>query len=207
MAWLHKEDKKLIGVLLSPSWLSGLLAVVIGLTISLGTLLAFSFNSSSVQQQLISWQQDQPAKPLHTGALVSTEKPTIKNSWPLFLVWTIIGLAVYSVAAALIHSISNAEKLHESLGYVNAQRDKMIRLTELQIGMRALGAAALGISISIFIKTVVPYSITAAHASAAEVLSVTGFLYALVSFAVIVICWHIVTIFTRLSFGRVRLFS
>jgi hypothetical protein len=45
---ISKEDQKLFGQLLTPSWLSAMVAIIVGLVITLGVLLAFSFNSSAI---------------------------------------------------------------------------------------------------------------------------------------------------------------
>jgi hypothetical protein len=208
MARLSEKDKKLIGMLLSPSWLSGLIAVIAGLIICIGVIAVFTASSSPIQRQLVAWQQNQPAeqiKPFIPDP--NANKPTLQNSWPLLLVWSVIGLVVYTIAGTIIHSISKAEEMHESLGYVNANREKMIRLTAEHIILRILAAIGLGILISLLIKNVIPYSITAAHASAANVLSPEGALYALLSFSIVVLNLHLITIFLRLSLGRIRLFS
>ena len=205
---ITEKDKKIIGMLLSPSWLSGLIAIVAGLVISIGVIVAFTANNSPVQQQLVAWQQNQPSEDVKPfTADPNANKPTLKNSWPLLIVWSFIGLVVYAGAAAAAHSFSKAEAMHESLGYVNVNRDKAIRMTAVHILLRALAAITLGILVTIFIKTVMPYAITAAHASAADFFSGTGVLYALLSFAIVAVTLHLQTIFLRLSLGRVRLFS
>jgi hypothetical protein len=205
MHGLETKDKKIISLLLSPSWFSGVLAVIVGLVLSVGVIVAFSANNSSIQQQLVSWQQNQPevARTYQPDA----NKPNLKNSWPLLIVWSVIGLIVYTIAGAIIHSISKAEQIHESLGYVHANPDKMIKLTTEHVIMRVLAAISFGIILSLFIKNVIPYSITAAHASAADALSATGVLYALLSFSIVVVSLHLQTIFLRMSLGRARLFS
>jgi hypothetical protein len=208
MNGVTSKDKKMIGLLLSPSWLSALVAIIAGLIISIGVIAAFTANNSSVQQQLISWQQNQPAeeiKPFTPDP--EANKPSLKNSWPLLIVWSIIGLVVYMVAGTIVHSISKAEEMRESLGYVNANRDRMIRLTAEHVVLRVLAAITFGILVALLIKNVIPYSITAAHASAADFFSSTGVLYAILSFAIIVVTIHLQTIFLRMSLGRVRLFS
>lgn len=207
MNGVTSKDRKLIGLLLSPSWLSGLIAIVVALVMSAGVVIAFSANNSSVQQQLISWQQNQPKQEKIYTPDPNANKPTLKNSWPLLIVWSIIGLIVYTIAGAIIHSISKAEKLHESLGYVNVDRDKMIKLTAEHILLRVLAALSLGALISVFFKVVVPYSVTAGHASAADVASANGFLYMVLAFAIVFFSLHLQTIFLRLSLGRVRMFS
>lgn len=207
MTPIGNKNRKTISALLSPSWLSGMIAVLAGLFLTIGVIAVFSANTSSVQRQLSSWQQNQPDKPLHTGALTVEEKPSLKNSWPLLLVWTIIGLVVYAIAGSIVHSISEAEEIHESLGYVNARPDAIIKLTVEHIVLRVLAAIVFGVLVSLFFKSVIPYSITAAHASASDLLSGTGVLYAFLAFAMVAVSLHLQTIFLRMSFGRPRLFS
>lgn len=209
---LSKEDKKLFGQLLTPSWLSAMLGIVLGLTITLGVLLAFSFNTSAIQRQLVSWQQSQPAKPIRPltqpGQIVTVnEKPTIKDSWPLLVVWAGVGLIVYAITAGVIHSLSDAEALRESMGYVNARPDKQLRTAVGHLVLRGLALALLVILVYLFFKEVIPYSITAAHAAAVELPGITGGLYALLAFLIIVFSVHLQAVFARLATGRVRVFT
>src|SRR5260221_652466 len=53
---LSPQDRRHLTELLLPSWLSGLIAVAGGLFIAGGVIAAFSFHSSSIQQQLVGWQ-------------------------------------------------------------------------------------------------------------------------------------------------------
>lgn len=209
MIKLDQQDKKLFGLLISPSWISGLIAVVLGLVFSIGVILAFSVNTSSVQQQLISWQQDQPERPLtQPGTYVGAdEHPQLKDSWPLLIVWAGVGLIVYMITAAVVHSLSEAEAVRQSLGYVHANPSKTLEITVGHIILRAVAAAALVAMFIIFYKHVIPYSITAAHASASDIQSVTGVLYAVLAFAMVALSVQLQTIFLRLSLGRVRVFS
>lgn len=208
MPRLTYKDLKLLGLVISPSWLSALIGIVAGLVVCVGVIAVFTANDSTIQRQLVSWQQSQPVQaPQPYVPDPAANKPTLKNSWTLLIVWSVIGLVVYIIAGSIIHSLGKAKQLHESLGYVNANPDKMIKLEAEHILLRVLAAISLGILISVFIKTVLPYSITAAHASAADVLSLDGLLYALLSFAMVFAGLHLVTIFLRLSLGRIRLFS
>lgn len=211
MALLDKQDRKLFGLLLKPSWLSGLIAIVAGLAVSLGVILAFSFNTSAVSQQLTRWQQDQPVKvkPLtQPGQFVASEgRPQLKDTWPLLIFWAAIGLVVYVVTAALVHSASDAERLRESLGYVNANPRKQLETTAGHLFLRLVAFAILITLALVFYKQIVPYAITAAHASAVDIQSGTGALYMFLSFAIVAVSLHLETIFLRLSFGRPRLFA
>lgn len=209
---ISKQDQKLLGQLLAPSWLSAMLAIVAGLVITLGVLLAFSFNTSAIQRQLVSWQQSQPAKPerplttpdqtVHTN-----KRPTPKDSWPLLVVWAGVGLLVYALTAAIIHSASDAEALRESMGYVNARPGEQLRTAFGHLFLRGIALAILVALVYLFFKQVIPYSITAAHAGAVELPSASGGFYALLAFLIIVVSIQLQTVFLRLATGRVRVFS
>jgi hypothetical protein len=209
---LSKEDKNLFGQLLAPSWLSAMVAIIVGLIITLGVLIAFSVNNSSIQRQLVGWQQSQPEKPqkaLTTPDQIvrSDDKPKLQDSWPLLVVWAGVGLLVYAITAWVIHSLGNAESLRESMGYVNARPREQLRAAAGHLILRGLALAILVILVYLFFHEVIPYSITAAHAGTVELPSTTGGLYALLSFLIIVVSIQMQTIFLRLSTGRVRVFS
>jgi hypothetical protein len=193
---------------LSPSWLSGLLAVTIGLVITGGVIITFSFNNTSFQQQLVAWQSTQPTKALTTPdqTLTQNDRPTLAGSWPLLTVWGLVGLLVYALTMAIVRAITNANELRESLNYVNADHHSQIETVTEQLVLRIVSAAILISLLAVFIKQVVPYSITAAHATSSNIISLDGGLYALLSFLMVVLSIHLQTIFFRLSMGKVRVF-
>jgi hypothetical protein len=209
MIRISSEDRRLLGLLLTPSWLSGLVAVVLSLVISVGVIGAFEAHNSLLQQHLLSFQQSKPQRALTkpSDTLPQNDHPSLKTTWPLLLIWSLVGLLVYIMAASIIHSAGQAEDLRESLDYVNARPRAVLASTAEHIALRVV-AGGLLISFTWAIwHQVIPYSITAAHASAADVLSVDGGLYALVSFALIAVSLHIDTILLRLTLGRARVFS
>lgn len=209
MLKLDKQDKQLLGLLISPSWVSGLIAITLGLVFSVGVIVAFSVNSSAVQQQLVVWQQDKPQKSLtQPGTYVGSEEhPQLKDSWPLLVVWASVGLLVYIITAAIVHSMSSAKALRQSMGYVHAKPLATLEITAGHVILRIVAAVALVIMVQLFIKEVVLYAITASHASASDLLSGTGILYALMAFSIVAISVQLQTIFLRLTLGRVRVFS
>lgn len=205
MVNLSPEDRKTISLLLSPSWLSGLVVVFVGFAITAGVIISFSVYNSPIQQQLITWQQSQPKPgPSAYDERPLTEKPSLQNSWPLIAVWAIIGLGVYFIAASIIRSLNNAVELKKTMNYVNAKPDKILHTAVEHAILRIIASLILiGLFVS-FLRHVMPYSITAAHAAAADLISVEGIVYAFLSFAVVIVSLHMQVIFLRLSLGRVR---
>lgn len=193
---------------LSPSWLSGLLAVFFGLLLTVGVIVAFTAHNSTIQQQLTNFQQKEE-KPLTTPdqVLAENDKPTLKGSWPLLIVWSLAGVAAYLVATNIARSISDANDLRETLGYVHADRRLLLQSATTHI-------IAWGISIIMwiaftvfFFKWAIPYAITAAHASVSELRSLNGLLYAVLAFSVIAIGIHLHAVFMRLVARRSRIFG
>lgn len=205
---LSDEDSRQISLLFKPSWLSGLVAVVIGLTISIGVIVAFEAHNSVLQQQLLAWQQTQaqPALTTPSQTLVQNDHPTLRGSWSLLLLWSLAGVVVYAIAASVIHSLASAEELRESLDYVNARPRAMLASTAEHVLLRTIAAIVLVVFGVTFWRQIIPYSITASHASAADVLSLDGVLYALLSFMLVAISVHVQTMLLRLTLGRARVF-
>jgi len=209
MIKFSREDRRLVTLLLTPSWISGLIAVVAGLVVSIGVIVSFEAHNSLLQQHLLSWQQAAPQPVLTTPAqtLPESDHPSIKSTWPLLIVWGLVGLVVYVIASSLARSAAQADDLRKSLDYVNAHPRAVLAATAEHIVWRILTIIIL-ISFTLAIwHLAVPYSITAAHASVANVLSLDGALYALLSFALIAFSLHVETVLLRLTLGRARVFS
>ncbi|GAC1501705.1 MAG: hypothetical protein NVS1B10_06040 [Candidatus Saccharimonadales bacterium] len=207
---VYSVDKEsVIGELIKPSWLSALIAILIGLLLSAGVIVAFQAHNSPIQQQLIVWQQNkpQPELTLPDQVLPENNRPSIKGSWPLLIVWSLIGLLVYTISTMIVRSFIRAKETEESLDYVNAQKSVLIKSTLEHLLLRAIAFAILIVQIMVFWKIVIPYSITAAHASASDLISISGIVYVFLAFLVNLVVIHAITICIRLTAGKSRLFS
>jgi hypothetical protein len=206
---ISKEDRQQIVRLLKPSFFSGTMAVLAGLTVTLGVLVIFATQNSSVQQQLIAWQ----TKPAHLTTvnenqyIVENDRPTLSGSWPLLIVWAFVGLGVYVLTMTLVHSVGRAKDLTESMDYVNAKPAWQLEVAVEHFVMRLISTIIFVCLVAVLMKQVVPYSITAAHASALEIATPNGVLYAFLSLAIVVVTVHVQVIFLRLAVGKVRVFN
>lgn len=208
MAFFTRENQKLIGQLLAPSFFSGTLAVLAGLVVSLGVLVAFASHNSAIQQQLLAWRPQTSQKALTTPdqTLVENDHPTLQGSWPLLIVWSGVGLVVYGIAVMVIHGLGSAKELSDELNYVNAAPHVQLEVAVEHLLLRVISAAILISLLVILVRDVLPYSITVADAAAGEITTGAGVLYALLSFAIIAVTVHLQTIFLRLTLGKVRVF-
>lgn len=203
-----RENSRAVGMLLEPSWLSGLVAVVGGLIVTVGVLLVFAFNSTVVQQQVLSWEHSHSQTELTaTGQVVPPNvKPTLASTWPLLIVWGAVGLLVYFIMMTIVHAISEAKFLKDSLEYVNARPNMIIEKVLEHTALRLIAAVILILLIRLFVRDALPYSITAAHV-ASDTHSLRGILYEVLSFASVTFMLQLLTVFLRLSFGKARIFS
>jgi|SRR5579884_652412 len=206
-AYQNREEEK-VDELLMPSWLSCLISVAAGLLLTIGVMLVFSFNNSTVQQQLIGLQNTAgPSLTLPGQNPPGSTQNSLQNTWPLLGFWGILGLVVYFMVETLLQLIHETSEFRKELGYVHARRDALIKDAVAHLLVRLAAVVLWLIFINIFFRRIIPYSITAAHASASDIHSWLSPLYALLAFAMVAFSLHLHTIFLRLSLSRPRVFS
>ena len=160
-------NERRLRALLTPSWLSGLLAILGGLIVTGGVIIVFNFNNGPLRQQLITLENTNNSQPALTlpGQAPPETRNSLQNTWPLFAFWGMVGLAVYFVVESIIKTITEAEEFSRELNYVHAKRAKMIWSLVEGLAFRFVSIIVWLIFLDLFIKRFIPYSITAAQAS------------------------------------------
>jgi hypothetical protein len=198
----HKLDTRLFDTLLTPSWLSGLIVVVAGLVIVIGVIISFSSTGGALQQQLINWQNTRQQTTLTLpGQIVDAPENSLQTSWPL------LALIVYFIVEELIEIARSTHELKEELNYVHARRQDLIRDALGRLFIRIAALIVWLIFIDIFLKRIIPYSITAAQAGTADLVSLQGLYYELLAFVMIAFSLHVHTIFLRIVVRKPRVFA
>jgi hypothetical protein len=175
-------------LLLTPSWLSGLLAFVLGFIFSVGIIVAFNFNNSAFQRQLKTYEDTSHTQATLTlpGETPPEVQNSLQNTWPLIAFWGMIGLAVYFVVEFFIKGIDNVQYLI----------------------VRFVSAVVWLVFLDYFIKRIIPYAIQASDNSVTKTASIEiKILYGLLSFTLITVGLHINVIFLRLALMKTRIFS
>ncbi len=205
----NKVNSRKIQELFTPSWLSGLLAILAGLVVSVGVILIFSLDNGQASLQLASYEHtsSQPALTLPGQNVSGPGSNSLENTWPILAFWGMVGFFVYLLLEMILKMISNAEDFTKELNYVHTKRDALIRTTLEYVLARFISVVFWLIFINLFFKKIIPYTITASHASAGDFLSGSGILYAFLAFAVMALSLHLHAVFLRLSLGRPRAFS
>jgi hypothetical protein len=202
-------DRRLIGLLLLPSWLSGLVAVCGGLAVTVASIVISRYQGSSLQLELFNYRAT-PAPNLTTsyqtvGTNLSAN--TFVSDLPLFLFWALAGLIVYLFASSLFGVLQNVAELKSELDYVHTDRRQLIDIALLHLAFR-LGVLLFWLPyLLFFFHHVVPYSIAAAHVASASLISLNGLMYSLLAFLVIAGSLHIHAILLRLLFLKPRVFT
>ncbi|MFI5270972.1 MAG: hypothetical protein ACHQT9_02930 [Candidatus Saccharimonadales bacterium] len=203
---ISDDNKHFLKLLLTPSWLSGLIMVLVGLTMSVGIIVVLSFNGSSLKQYLISWEHNRNfSNSSVQGQTNETINPTLKNSWPLIFVWGVVGLFTYAVAAAVIKFILETIEFRKEMNYVHANPRSMMVVTIEHIITRIVAAGLLVILGLKYGERILAYSISAGSISSKHISSVTGIRYIIEVFLLNVVAIYIATILLRLMFGKARL--
>lgn len=197
----------------TPSWLSAFIAITGGLLVSVGVIIAFSFNTGSVQQQLKAWEITNPK---HEKALTTPDqndeipelgRPTLQDSWTLIIVWSLVGLLTYAIAASIIKSVNDFLEVKKTFDYTNTDPQLIIRNMVRRTLIRIAASTVLAVFVLLFIQRILPFAIKTARASAGDLLSPVGITFALLAFAMVALSLHAQAILVRYAFGKVRLFD
>lgn len=203
-----KKTKHPISRILTPSWVSGLTAIAIALLLTGGTIIVFLQNTGSLEHQLISWQA-QSTKPLTTPdeTLPENDQPNLASSWPLIIFWSLVGLAVYAISTYIVHTATRTAHFNKTLQTLKKQPTNVLESLVEHMALRIVAFVTLVWLASVFVRWIIPYCILVSHASATDLASASGILYALLSMAIITVSLHLMAIFLRLSLGKTRIFT
>lgn len=192
---------------LTPSWLSGLIAVSAGLALTIGAIIVFSLHNSSFEQQLVIFQSSTPQPSLTAPgqAPPGSNNNTIQNTWPVILFWASVGLGVYFLIETITHFVSTEREVLQEINYVHADRHKIIKTNVELLIFRLLVLIFWVIFINVFFKRLIPYAVTAASVSASDLASLSGLIYGLLAFGLVAIGCHINVLFLRLYLRRTRI--
>jgi hypothetical protein len=202
----QRQTNLWIAILL-PTWLSGLIAITVGVVVtSLAVLLTREGNT--VQQSLLGLQHVYVQSSV--GSSVQTvgdnfAKNKYLNNVLLFLLWGSAGLVIYSILQSILREFSRANELLRRLDYVNADRHGIIRSVATRTAIRLAAFVCWWLLVRLTIFRVIPYTIAAAHTSALSLADASAWLHTVEAAVGCMLCVHALTVLLRLSLLRVRL--
>jgi hypothetical protein len=199
---------KLLGQLLAPSWLSGLLSVIVGLAVVAGTVAALHYNGSNIQLL----QQTQANQP-HA---ISKNSDSLNDGFtanqfisdiPLLILWAGVGLIAYSLTMQIIKIFTRAVNLEQEMNYVHTDRHQLLRQTLLRFSLRVLILLTWLLYIRFTIHVLVPYVIALAYAGSGGLGWLADAGYLLGATGLMIIGCHLHAIMLRLILLRPRAFG
>jgi hypothetical protein len=199
-------DKKLFGVLLTPSWLSGVIVVTAGLVTAAGTILSAHYQDSSLRLDYLTYQAGQSA-----GNYQAVSSGLQANQYiadlPLFILWGLVGIVAYFFTMNLIAAARGAVGLKQELGYAHVNRFQLIWTAAQHLLVRLVVLALWVPYILVFFHRLVPYCVASALAGSAQLATPLGVAYVALAAVVMTVALHLHTVLLRLLFLRPRLFS
>lgn len=205
---MKNADTKQLWVTIIPSWLSSFVVVLASLAVVVWTIVISHYRGSNLRQELFDARQ--------SGVGISSfdfknitdnlARNHIISNMPLFLFWAGIGVIVYFFAVSIAGAFGSAVEMERELEYVNAPRQRLIRVAALHTIIRLVMLGGWIVYLQVFLRILLPYSLGAAHvATTSPILSAV--VYGALSVVILSASLHIHLIMLRLIFLRTRLFG
>jgi hypothetical protein len=187
--------------LLTPSRLSAVLAIALALVICAGIVLLYNPHALGIHDAT------QP-KTLLPGEVRSPSKTSsLATNWPIIVFWWVVGLPIYFLAYYLVHTAQRAS--HAKQTFKQLKRLPAPTMEQL-VEHLLLRLVAIGVFVAlciVFVRNVVPYSALAMRTATDSTDTMHRLSCGLLSLIVIIVGVHVLTVFLRLSLGKVRIFS
>jgi len=201
------HTRRLILLLLTPSWLSGLITVCLALSITAALLLEGHYQGSDIQRQYLHWRVATDAD--SAGSAASTLQHSTQGivaGLELFIFWYAVGTAIYLVISALYRTIASANAARRSLYYVNISRAAFLRTVYTRLALRALSLAAWCVYSVLTLRVVMPYLLGAIHVGDVHTPAIGAVALLMVATLGLALAFHIHVVLLRLFLLRPRVF-
>ena len=205
----RKIDIQIIKLLLTPSWLSGLIDVVGGLVVVIGVVFVFALSTNQFNLQLLRLDNTPSSSVITLPSQVesSNVNTSLSTTWPLLVFWGIIGLVAYFFVENIVNTYRQINEFGKELNYVNAKRDLIIKMAVENLLLRTVSALGWLVFLNVFLKIIIPFAITESHLWVTHIKSINGLLDGFKAFIIMVVSLHLNTVFLRLIFKKPRLFT
>lgn len=205
---LTRDDLTAFGELLKPSWLSGLLAVVISLAVVIGAVALLHYNGSDWQQLIDHRQQQASAVSTNSGTFEDkVNSNAFISSLPLLIFWAGIGMIVYSFIIAITDVFRNVLELKEEMHFVHANRRYLLRQALFHLLLRGIFLLMLVFLVSFTLHTILPYVIAMAYAGSGGLGWIYNATYLVGGVVIGALTLHLHAVLLRLVVLKPRLFG
>jgi hypothetical protein len=196
-----KLELRILKHLLQPSYLSATIAVLttliaIGsgvvsrLYLSTGWLADVLRTVTNSDQQVFSSSTSDGGSPL--------------NAVLLFVFWSCVGLSVYFLVIGLVQAVREVRQLEQEMTFVHTNRRIILQTFFFRLITRVAGLVLVFVTAAIYLKTILPYGLTAV---AAVELSFGGILTIVLATSISLVTIHLLAVLLRIVALRPRLFT
>jgi hypothetical protein len=199
-------DLTLFRILLTPSWLSGLVDVSIAVLLTAVTIVATIYQTSSIRLDYLQYQAGHVASTYESVNNRLSENNFVSNL-PLLIFWSLVGLIVYLFAANIFTAIHNTAELKTELQFVHTDRKKLLWTAMVHLLIRGCVLVAWIIYILFTIHRIFPYCVALAITASGHNGLVMNTEYALLGTVVGAVALHLHVILMRLLLLKPRSFS
>lgn len=203
MAELNEQqhERRLIGDLLKPSYLSATLAGGSAIVITGAAIVSRLYWSDGWLADTLRTVRDSNKYVLdgHTG---SGDSPI--NKILLFAFWAAVGLAVYFLAVGIVRAIGEVHELEEESGYLHSDRRAIMHTFVTRLLIRLGALVLLLVVIWLYLQRVLPYVLSTTKLAGVTARSILSYV---VGFLLLIVMAHIITMLLRALALRPRLFS
>jgi len=198
-------DRRLLSILLLPSWLSASVALLVGVAVGVCTVIAAHYQSSTLRVEVLTVHFQAPAayRAISSKLLANN----FINNLPLLIFWGLVGLVVYLLAANIFAALHNVAKLKSELDYVNVDRRELLMTAGVQLLIRLVVLGGWIAYIVFFFHHILPYCVAAALAGSGQSTSTQNGGYVLLAIVIMTLAIHLHIICLRLLLLRPRIFS
>src|SRR5690606_12812645 len=159
-------DLKLLGSLITPSALSGMICILISLFAVGGVVALTNYQGSSFQQDVQRFQNHASRENLENDFVdinSDFEQNILIDRAPVMVFWMFVGALVYLILSGIIGAVSSANQLEEEMHYIHAKRNELIKLVLTKSAIRLVVLAAWFGFILLFFKILLPYCLAASR--------------------------------------------
>jgi hypothetical protein len=201
------QGMKQLRLLITPSWLSGFICIVLSLLITVAAIIIASPKNSVIGQDLFAAHNASTGvNSVYQTVVTNLSRYPIIGDMVMAVFWGAIGLIVYIFTVNLIRALSAVATVEQEMHFVNAQRRSILSQAFLRLLTRLAALGAWLILIIFSYHTVLPYDLASAHSMTSN-FGLSSSLSALTGTVLLVVDFSIQTICLRLLLLRERVFE
>jgi hypothetical protein len=200
-----QHTRKLVWLLLTPSWLSGIICTFLAFAITAALLVEARYQGSDLQQQYLHWQTDVDANSASSAAgTLQKSTASVVGYIELFIFWYAVGTVLYLAVSALYRTVRGTAEARQNLQYVHVSRRNFLRELYARLALRVCALAVWAVYGVVTLKIIMPYLLGAIHVGDEHIPAIGAIALLVGATFGLLLAFHVQVILLRLSLARPR---